>query len=130
MGVTMFKHAENELRPISENQRFAEAQEKLTRFSAKIADCRKTIDSLNRAWYGAQQRTQSAEDAIGEADCLPEAIHGRGVFLRRPLSPFPAHARRAALRGGNAGRRGALVEPHLANGECGAGRDAVERRAL
>jgi hypothetical protein len=44
MGVTMFKRAENELRPISENQRFAEAQEKLTRFSAKIADCRKTID--------------------------------------------------------------------------------------
>jgi len=68
---------------------------------------------------------------LGEADRLPEAIYGRGVFfLRRPIiPPFPAHAP-ACCSARRRCRPGAVLLSSLMspaeNG--GAGRDADERR--
>jgi hypothetical protein len=56
-----------ELRPISENPRFAEAQAKLARFHGELHGLREAIDRENASWY-AKQSSSISEDAILLAD--------------------------------------------------------------
>jgi hypothetical protein len=57
------------LRPIGENPKYSEAQEKLSKFGSEVAAIRKAIDAENAAWY-ARQSGASDENAIEVADQL------------------------------------------------------------
>lgn len=56
-----------QLRPIGEDRRFAEAQTKLARFQNELHELRAAIDRENASWY-ARQAGPLDDDAVGRAD--------------------------------------------------------------
>jgi chromosome segregation ATPase len=106
MGVAMFKRAENELRPISENPRFTEAQQKLARFQGEIAAARKAINEINDSWYRAQQ-VAGGDDAIQAAD---QMIDGGAADAGDARTQLPALIRKMEVLRPAAMRQNEVVD--------------------